>query len=72
VLYKRKIILSSVRQRNYFITQGNYIGYMFQLLISHVQAYFCHLSHKMLYTLWDPIVFTFMEYIKLNHLSQRV
>jgi len=26
----------------------------------------------MLCTLWDPIVFTSMEYIKLNHLSQRV
>ena len=53
-----------------FITQGNYIGYMFRLLISHLQAYFCQLIHKMLCTLWDPIVFTFMEYIKLNHLSQ--
>jgi len=26
----------------------------------------------MLYTLWDPIVFTSMEYIKLNRLSLRV
>jgi len=34
------IILNSVRQHNYFITQGNYIGYMFRLLISHLQAYF--------------------------------
>jgi len=34
--------------------------------------YLCHLSHKMLCTLWDPIVFTYTEYIKLNHLSQRV
>ena len=25
----------------------------------------------MLYIHWDPIVFTFMEYIKINHLSQR-
>jgi len=25
------IILNSVRQHNYFITQGNYIGYMFRL-----------------------------------------
>ena len=29
--YKRNITLSSVRQHNYFITQGNYIGYMFRL-----------------------------------------
>ena len=25
--YKRNIILNSVRQHNYFITQGNYVGY---------------------------------------------
>jgi len=35
-----KIILNNVRQRNYFITQGNYIRYMFRLLFSHLQAYF--------------------------------
>jgi len=29
--YKRNIILNSVRQNNYFITQGNYVGYMFRL-----------------------------------------
>ena len=29
--YKRNIILNSVRQHNYFITQGNYIGYKFRL-----------------------------------------
>ena len=66
------IILNSVRQHNYFITQGKYIGYMFRLQISHLQVYFCHLSHKMLCKLWDPIVFIPMEYIKLNHLSQTV
>jgi len=69
---KHNITLNSVRQHNYFITQGNYIGYMFRLLISHLQAYFCHLSHKVLCTLWDPMVFTSMEYIKLNILSQKV
>jgi len=37
---KCNMILNSVRQHNYFITQGNYIGYMFRLLISHLQAYF--------------------------------
>jgi hypothetical protein len=70
--YKRNIILNCVRQYNYFITQGNYIGYMFRLQISHLQAYFCHLSHKMLRTLWDPIVFTSIEYTKLDPLSQRM
>jgi len=63
--YKRNIILNSVCQHNYFITQGTYIGYLFRLLFSHLQAYFCHLSHKMLCTLWDPSVFTYMEYIIL-------
>jgi len=29
--YKRNITLNNVRQQNYFITQGNYIGYMFRL-----------------------------------------
>jgi hypothetical protein len=29
--YKRNIILNSVGQHNYFITQGNSIGYMFRL-----------------------------------------
>ena len=72
VMEDRNIMLNSVHQHNGFITQGNYIGYMFRLLISHLQAYFCHLSHKMLCALWDPIVFTSMEYIKLNNLSQRV
>jgi len=66
------IILKSVRQHNYFITQGNYIGYMFRLLIRNLQAYFCQLSHKTLCTHWDPSVFTSMEYIKLNNLSQKV
>jgi hypothetical protein len=32
--------INSVRQHNcFFITQGNYIGYMFRLLNSHLQAY---------------------------------
>jgi len=34
------IILNSVREHNYFITQGNYIGCMFRLLFSHLQVYF--------------------------------
>ena len=49
----RNMILNSVRQHNHFITEGNYIGYMFRLSISHLQEYFCQLSHKMLCTLWD-------------------
>jgi len=61
---------NNVRRHNYFITQGNYIGnyivYMFRLLISHFQAsFFCQLRHKMLCTHWDPIVFTFAYVITL-------
>jgi len=36
----RNIILNNVRLHNYVITQGTYIGYMFRLKISHLQAYF--------------------------------
>ena len=32
----------------------------------------CHLSHNMLRTVWDPIVFTSMENIQLNRSSQSV
>jgi len=46
------IMLNSVRQHNCFITQSNYIGYMFRLLVSHLQAYFNRFSHKMLGTHW--------------------
>jgi len=55
-----------------FITQGNYIDYMFRVLICHLQAYFSQLSHKTLCTHWDPIMFTSMEYIKLGHLPRKV
>jgi len=61
---------NSVRQHNCFIAQSNYIGYMFRLLISHLQAYFNRFSHKMLCTHWDPSVFTSMVYIKLDLLSR--
>jgi len=37
--YLRNIMLNSVHQHNCFITQGSYVGYMFRLLISHLQAY---------------------------------
>ena len=40
VLMSSNIALNSVRQHNYFITQGNYVGYMFRLLFSDLQAYF--------------------------------
>jgi len=39
---------NSVSEHNYFITQSSYIGYMFRLLTSHLQAYFNRFSYKML------------------------
>jgi len=53
--------INSVRQ--HFITQGNYIGYMFRLLVSHLQAYSLQLSYSMLCTHWDPSVFTSVKYL---------
>ena len=69
---ERNIMLNSVRQHNCFITQGSYIGYMFPLLISHLQAYSSQLSHKTLCTHWDPSVFTSVEYIKLDHFLRKL
>jgi len=37
-------------------------GYMFQLKLSHPQAY-VNSCYQILCTLWDPVVFTFVEYI---------
>jgi len=68
----RNIMLNSVPQHNCFITQSSYIGYMFRLLNSHLQAYFNRFSHKMLCTHWDSSVFTSMEYIKLDHFPRKV
>jgi len=34
------MVNNNVRQHNCFITQSNYIGYMFRLLNSHLQAHF--------------------------------
>ena len=66
------IILNSVRQHNHFY----YSRHLHRLHVStiniNLQVCFCHLIHKMLCTLWDPIVLTSMEYIKCNNLPQRV
>ena len=46
-----------------FITQGNYIGYMFRLLNRHLQDYSLQINHKILCTHWDPSVFTSVKYL---------
>ena len=40
-------------------------------LHNHLQVYFCHLSHKMLCILWDPIMFTSMEYVAYCELNDK-
>jgi len=57
------ILLNSVRQHSHFITQGNYKATCFDCRFSS-SGLFRQLCHEMLCTLWDPKVFTFMEYIK--------
>ena len=72
------ILLNSVRQHNHFITQGymfrpqgNYKATCFVYRLVILRSILFQLCYKMLCTLWDPIVFASMEYIKLNRLSLR-
>jgi len=65
------IILNSVHQHNHFITQGSYKATCFDYRLVILRSILFQLCHKMLCKLWDPIVFTSMEYIKLNRLSLR-
>jgi len=68
--YKRNIILNNVRQHNYFITQGNYIGYMFWLLISHLQAYFVNWVTRCYAHIGIPSCLHSWKYIRIKSLSQ--
>ena len=55
-----------------FIAQGNYIGYMFRLLKSHLQA--CSLqarSQDAMHTLRSQCVYM-SEIVKPDHLSRKV
>ena len=49
--------LSNVRQHNYFITQGNYTGYMFRLLISHFRPILSIESQDVMHTLGSHRVY---------------
>jgi len=54
------------------ITQGNYIGYMFRLINSHLQAYSSQVkSQDVVHTLGSQCVY-FSEILKPDHLSGRV
>ena len=55
-----------------FITQGNYIGYMFGLLNSHIQAYSLQVkSQDSVHTLGSQCVYI-SEILKPYHLSRKV
>jgi len=62
-IYVRNIILDCTSAQLLYY-QMNLHRLHVSTINNHRQAYFCHLSHKMLHTLWDPIAFTSMEYIK--------
>jgi len=69
--YKRNIILNSVRQHNHFITQGNCIGFMFWLLISHLHAYFVDWVTRCYAHFGIPLCLHSWKYIKIKPLYQR-
>jgi len=55
-----------------FITQGNYIGYIFRLLNSHLQAYSLQVtSQDAVHTLRFQCVYI-IEILKPDHLSRKV
>ena len=55
-----------------FITQGNYVGYMFRLLDSHLQAYSLQVkSQDVVHTLGSQRVY-FGGILKPYHLRRRV
>ena len=57
---------------NAFITQGNYVGYMFRLLNSHLQTYSLQVKSQVaLHTLGSQCVYI-SEILKLDHLSRKV
>jgi len=64
--------INSVRQHNCFITQSNYIGYMFRLLNSHLQAYSLQVkSQDAVHTLGSQCVYI-SGILKPDHLSRKV
>jgi len=55
-----------------FITQGNYVGYVFRILNSHLQAYSLRVKlQDAVHTLGSPCVHI-SEILKPDHLSRKV
>ena len=68
----RIVILTVCVSTTVFITQGNYVGYMFRLLNSHLQAFSLQVkSQDAVHTLGSQRVYT-SEVLKPNHLSRKV
>jgi len=54
-----------------FITQGNYVGYMFRIMNSHLQAYSLQVkSQNAVHTLGSQCVYI-SEILKPDHLSRK-
>ena len=67
----RIVILLLYVSTTVFITQGNYVGYMFRLLISHLQAYSLQVkSQDAVHTLGSHCVYI-SEILKPDHLSKK-
>ena len=66
------MILTVYVSTTVFITQGNYVGYMFRLLNSHLQAYSLQVkSQDAVHTLGSQCVYV-SEIPKPYHLSRKV
>jgi len=68
----RVIILIVYVSTILFITQSNYVGYMFRLLNSHLQAYSLQVKSQVArHTLGSQCVYI-SEILKPDHLSKKV
>jgi len=68
----RIVILIVYVSTTVFITQGNYMGYIFRLLNSHLQAYSLHVKSKdAVHTLGSQYVYI-SEILKPDNLSRKV
>ena len=65
----RVMVLIVYASTTVFITQGNYIGYMFRLLNSHLQAYSLQVkSQDAVHTLGSQCVYI-SEILKTDHFA---
>ena len=68
----RTVMLTVYVSTTVVIAQGNYVGYMFRLLNSHLQAYSLHVkSQDAVHTLGSQCGYS-SEMLKPDHLSRKV